>query len=94
MGMADRVIIARRASKMFTEAQLAFGERVWTDIKNCWNVDAFDDEACARADREVGECKRDWMLQALEDDVVSDVDEFFKLLWVVEEMDMSSMAYC
>lgn len=92
--MLDMYIRAKRESEKFTDEQIAFGERVWSDIKRCWSVDVFDDEACARADRAVGECKRDWLLQALEDDVVRDVDEFFKLLWIVEELDLSSMAYC
>ena len=91
--MLDMYIRAKREAEKFTDEQMAFGERVWTDIKKCWNVDA-DDESWARADKAMSECKRDWLLQALEDDVVKDVDEFFKLLWIVEELDLSSMAYC
>ena len=92
--MMNVVARARREAEQFSAEQIEFGERVWEDIKRCWNIDATDEEQCARASRAESECKRDWLIEAIEDDVVCDVEEFVKLLRVIREMDMSSMAYC
>ena len=85
---------AREVLKAFTTEQIGYAQSAYSDMLDCWNIDATDEDAVSNAMRATDECMRDWASIAAEDGVVDSFEDFEMLVKYVDMLDMRSMAYC
>ena len=91
--MFKKVIEARKQLKNYTQEQIRFAGRAYEDVLRCWNIGLGDDEV-AEAFRKDAECRRDWGAAGAEEGLFNTFEEFNKLVDLINDADLGSMAYC
>ena len=91
--MHRRLIEARKQIKNYTAEQILIANKAYMDVLRCWNI-GLGDEEVYEAQRKEAECRADWAAQAAEEGLFDTYEDFNKLVDLINDADLGSIAYC